>query len=148
MENHVWEGHVGEGGDTEVSKPVKPLWVHGLPLEDFTVEVSMIVKVLQSVHSVHFFSEILLGVPQPFQVLSFDLERESFVLINRSILNFIELVKLPLENHEVSSSLSVKVNHVLLEFFKGVNNLEEVFVGQKESIVSSLNLGDNFFNRV
>jgi hypothetical protein len=70
------------------------------------------------------------------------------VLINRSILNFIELVKLPLEDHEVSSSLSVKVNHVLLEFFKGVNNLEEVFVGQKESIVSSLNLGDNFFNRV
>lgn len=46
MENHVWEGHVGEGRDTEVSKPVKPLWVHGLSLEDFTVEVSMVVKVL------------------------------------------------------------------------------------------------------
>jgi hypothetical protein len=72
----------------------------------------MVVKVFQSVDSVHFLSEILLCVPQPFQVLSFNFERESLMLVNGSILNFVELVKLPLEHHEVSSSLSVKINNV------------------------------------
>jgi hypothetical protein len=112
MENHMRKCHVSECGDAEVPTSVELFRVHRLSLEDFTVEVSMVVKVFQSVDSVHFFSEILLGVPQPFQVLSFNFERESLMLVNGSILNFVELIKLPLEHHEVSSSLSVKINNV------------------------------------
>ena len=90
----------------------------------------------------------MLGIPQPLQVFSFNLERESLVLINGSILNFVKLVKLPLEDHEVSSSLSVKVYNVLLEFLESVNNLKEVLIGQKEPVVSGLNLLDNCLNGV
>lgn len=70
------------------------------------------------------------------------------MLVNRAILNFVQLVKLPLEHHEVSSGLSVKVYYVLLEFLKGVNNFEEVLVGQEEPVISDLNLLDNCFDWV
>jgi len=56
------------------------------------------------------------------------------------------LIQLPLENNEVSSSLSVKVNNGGLEFLKSVNNLKEVFVLQEESVISLTNLVDNGFN--
>ena len=144
----MWEVHVGKSGYTEVSKTVKPLWIHSFSLEYFAVKVGMCSKVLQSIDSIHFFGEVLLSVPQPFQVLSFNLERESLMLINRSILNFIQLVKLPLENHEVSTSLSIKIDDVLLEFFKGVNDLKEVLVCQKEPVISGFDFVNDFFNRV
>mgnify|MGYP001166987143 CR=1 FL=1 len=70
------------------------------------------------------------------------------MLINGSILNFIQLVKLPLENHEVSPSLSIKIDDVLLEFFKGVNDLKEVLVSQKEPIISGFNFLNDFLDRV
>lgn len=70
------------------------------------------------------------------------------MLVDRAILNFIQLVELPLENHEVSSSLGVEVDNVLLEFLQSINDLEEVLVGQEEPVVSGLNLFDDCFNRV
>ena len=63
-----------------------------------------------------------------------------------SILNFIELIKLSLENDEISSSLSIEVNNILLEFFKSINNLKEVSVWEEESVVFFLNLGDDILN--
>ena len=70
------------------------------------------------------------------------------MLVDRAILNFVQLVELPFENHEVSASLGVEVDHVLLEFLQSVNDLEEVLVGQEEPVVSDLNLLDDCFNRV
>lgn len=68
------------------------------------------------------------------------------MLFDWSILNFIELIKLSLENDEISSSLSIEVNNILLEFFKSINNLKEVSVWEEESVVSSFNLGDDILN--
>jgi len=68
------------------------------------------------------------------------------VLFDWSILNFIELIKLSLENDEISSSLSIEVNNILLEFFKSINDLKEVSVWKEESVVSSFNLGDDILN--
>lgn len=68
------------------------------------------------------------------------------MLFDWSILNFIELIKLSLENDEISSSLSIEVNNILLEFFKSINDLKEVSVWEEESVVSSLNLGDDILN--
>lgn len=68
------------------------------------------------------------------------------MLFDWSILNFIELIKLSLENDEISSSLSIEVNNILLEFFKSINDLKEVSVWEEESVVSSFNLGDDILN--
>ena len=68
------------------------------------------------------------------------------MLFDWSILNFIELIKLSLENDEISSSLSIEVNNILLEFFKSINDLKEVSVWKEESVVSSFNLGDDILN--
>lgn len=65
MKNHLRERHISEGGDTEVTETVKPLRVHSLPLENFTVEVGMGGEIIQSVHSIHLLGEILLSVPKP-----------------------------------------------------------------------------------
>lgn len=68
------------------------------------------------------------------------------MLFDWSILNFIELIKLSLENDEISSSLSIEVYNILLEFFKSINDLKEVSVWEEESVVSSFNLGDDILN--
>merc|ERR1711865_133171 len=117
------EVSVRESSNTEVCETIKLLWVHCFSSENFTFKVGMSVKVFEGVSSIHFFREILLSVPKPFKVLSFNLERESLMLLHRSILNFIELIKLSFENNEVSSSLRIKINNILLEFFEGIHDL-------------------------
>jgi len=54
------------------------------------------------------------------------------MLIDRSILNLIELIELSFENHEISSCLSIQINDVALEFLYSVNNFEEVLMAQEE----------------
>ena len=117
------EVDVRKGSNTEVSETVKFLWVHGLSSENLSFKVSMSIKIFKCVGSVHFLREILLSVPKPFKVLSFNLEREGLMLLHRSILNFIKLIKLSFENDEVSSSLRIKINNILLEFFEGIDDL-------------------------
>jgi hypothetical protein len=51
------------------------------------------------------------------------------------------------ENDEISSSLSVEVNNILLEFFKSINDLIEVSACEEESRVSCFNLGDGILNK-
>jgi len=70
----------------------------------------------------------LIGVVKPFQVLSLDLEGESFMLLDRSVLDFIKLVELSLENDEVTTSLRIKIDNLLLELFESIYDLKEILV--------------------
>jgi hypothetical protein len=56
------------------------------------------------------------------------------------------LVKLSLENDEISSSFTVEVNNLGLEFLEGIDNLQEVIVCQEESVISFFNFGNDGFN--
>jgi len=78
--------------------------------------------------------------------LSLHFERESLVLIHRSVLDFVESVQLALENNKVTSFLSVEVNSSLLELLKSVDDLKEVLVLQEELVIASVNLSDDLLN--
>lgn len=69
------------------------------------------------------------------------------MLFNGSILNFIKLVELSFENDKISPSLGIKINNILLEFFEGINDLQEIFVLKEEWIVSLFDFRNDFFNR-
>ena len=56
------------------------------------------------------------------------------------------MVKLPLEEDEVFASLRLSVHKSVLEFFKGVNDFEEVLLLQEECIIFSFSLF--YFQRI
>jgi hypothetical protein len=128
MECQLWEESISHAGETEVAKSVNLLWVHHFSFEYLTFKGSMGFKIFDGACTVHFLGEILIGVVKPFQILSLDLEGESFMLLDRSVLDFIKLVELSLENDEVTTSLRIKIDNLLLELFESINDLKEILV--------------------
>lgn len=62
------------------------------------------------------------------------------MLLHRSVLDFIKLVKLSLENIEVAALLGIKINIELLVFLKGVDNFVELWLVQEESVILQYNV--------
>ena len=56
---------VGSTGKTEESESLKLHWVHLLALEYQSSKIALMIKIVQSVNSDHFFCEILIGVVEP-----------------------------------------------------------------------------------
>ena len=50
------------------------------------------------------------------------------MLLDRSVLDFIKLIELSLENDEVTTSLRIKIDNLLLELFESINDLKEILV--------------------
>lgn len=136
MESNMWEESISHTSETEVAKSMNFLRVHHFSLEYLTLEGSVLLKIFDGACTVHFLGEILIGVIKPFQVLSLDLEGESFMLLDRSVLDFIKLVELSLENDEVTTSLRIKINNLMLELFKGIHDLKEILLREEELIIA------------
>ena len=68
------------------------------------------------------------------------------MLLDRSILDFIKLIELSLENDEVTTSLGIKIDNLLLELFESINDLKEILVCQEESVIAVINFGDDLLN--
>lgn len=83
----------------------------------------------------HFLNKILIGIIHPFKVLTFNLEGESIVLFNGPVLDFIELIKLSLENIEVTTLLCIKINILILISLKSINYFVELGLGQEVGVV-------------
>lgn len=98
--------------------------------------------------SSHFTLEVFAGLCEVLEVFSFNFERECLVLVDRSVSNFVDFVELTLENDEVSSFLGIEVNFAILIFIKGVDDLQEMFSGKEELVVSVVNFGFDLFNWV
>jgi len=92
--------------------------------------------------------EVFAGLCEVLEVFSFNFERECLVLVDRSVSNFVDFVELTLENDEVSSFLGIEVNFAILIFIKGVDDLQEMFSGKEELVVSVVNFGFDLFNWV
>jgi len=146
MECKLWEESISHAGETEVAKSVNFLWVHHFSLKDLTFERRMGLEIFDGACTVHFLGEILIGVVEPFQVLSLDLEGESFMLLDRSVLDFIKLIELSLENNEVTTSLRIKINNLLLELFESIYDLKEILVCEEESIIAFINFLDDLLD--
>lgn len=146
MESKLWEESISHTSESEVAKSMNFLWVHHFSLENLTLEGSVLLEIFDGACTVHFLGEVLIGVVEPFQVLSLDLEGKSFMLLHRSVLDFIKLVELSLENDEVTTSLSIKINNLLLEFFEGIYDLKEILVGEEESVIAVTDFGDDLLN--
>ena len=58
------------------------------------------------------------------------------MLLDRSVLDFIKLVELSLENDEVTTSLRIKINNLMLELFKGIHDLKEILLSQEELVIA------------
>ena len=82
VHDHVWEVHVSEASESEVSETSQLCWAHGFSCEDLPLQVGMSVQVLQGIGSVHFFAKVLLGVVKPFKIFSLNLEGECLVLLS------------------------------------------------------------------
>lgn len=68
------------------------------------------------------------------------------MLLDRSVLDFIKLIELSLKNDEVTTSLSIKINNLLLELFEGIYDLKEILVSEEESVIAFINFGDDLLN--
>ena len=88
----------------------------------------------------HLLNVSEIGIVQPFQVLSFDVEGVEFVFVNAAASYLVKLVELSLKQDEVTSLGRVLIEHALLEFLKGVNDLEEVAMAKEEIVVTQLTL--------
>ena len=69
--------------------------------------------------------EILISIVEPFEVLTLDLEWESFMFLQIPILNFIELIQLPLEYVELSTFFSIQIQELLI-LLQSVDNFIEL----------------------
>jgi hypothetical protein len=106
------------------------------------------IAIINGILSRKLLNKANIGIIKPFEVLSFDVERECIMFINRPVLDFIDLIKLSFENNKVSALLRIQVNNLSLKLFKSIYNLKEVTVFKEEAIVSLLDLLDNVFDWV
>ena len=119
----MWEHHPGSTSEAEIAETMQSCWVQKFSLEYVSSKVDMIFQIRYCICSIQFLAEIFPGVVDPLKVLSFDFKRVSFMLIDRSVLDLVQLIELSLEDHEVTSWLGVKVNNIVLELFKSINYL-------------------------
>ena len=68
------------------------------------------------------------------------------MLLDRSVLDFIKLIELSLENDEVTTSLSIKIDNLMLELFESIYDLKEILVSEEESVIAVFNFGDDILN--
>jgi hypothetical protein len=106
------------------------------------------IAIINGILSRKLLNKANIGIIKPFEVLSFDVERECIMFINRPVLDFIDLIKLSFENNKVSALLRIQVNNLSLKLLKSIYNLKEVTVFKEEAIVSLLDLLDNVFDWV
>ena len=69
------------------------------------------------------------------------------MLPDTAVLDFVQFIKLSLEQNEVSALLAFGVDHRLLKFFKCVNNLKEVAMLEEVLVVFGFSFRDDGFNR-
>lgn len=138
VHHHIWVVGISESCKSKSSKAFELGWVHLLPLKDKVAEGASVTKIIQSIDSHHFFCEVLVCVEKPFQILSFNLEGESFVLFDGSMLDLIELIELLLEYVKVTALLCVKINVELLILLERVDYFVELRLIKEESVVPDL----------
>lgn len=131
----VWPVGVGCASQAEVSESLQLNWIHGFALEDKAAEVCLMVEIFESVGSDDFLIKVLVGVVEPLEIFTLNLEREGFVLLNRPVLDLIQLIQLPLKNVVVAALLSVQIDIHLLIFFECVNNFVELWLAQEQRVV-------------
>ena len=92
--------------------------------------------ILQGIHSHHFFAKVLVGIVEPFEILTLNNERESIVLLDGPVLDFVELVKLSLKHIEIPSLLGVKINVHFLIALKGVHDFVKLWLVEEISVIT------------
>ena len=58
------------------------------------------------------------------------------MLIHRPVLHFIQGIELALEHDEVSSCLTLEIDHTLLELLESINNFQEIPLFEEELVVT------------
>lgn len=97
-------------------------------------------QVVEIVNSLDFSDVVKVGVVKPSEVLTLELEGESVVLIDRSVLHLVHLVKLALEEDELFARLRLAVDDACLVLLEGVDDFHEVALGHEESVVFGITL--------
>ena len=108
----------------------------------------MSIAIINGILSGKLLNKANISVIKPFEVLSFDVERECIMFFNRPVLDFIDLIKLSFENDEVTALLRIQVDNLVLKLLKSIHNLKEVTVSKEEAVVSLLDLLDDVFDWV
>ena len=108
----------------------------------------MSIAIINGILSGKLLNKANIGIIKPFEVLSFDVERECIMFFNRPVLDFIDLIKLSFENDEVTALLRIQVDNLVLKLLKSIHNLKEVTVSKEEAVVSLLDLLDDVFDWV
>ena len=106
------------------------------------------IAIINGILSGKLLNKANIGIIKPFEVLSFDVERECIMFFNRPVLDFIDLIKLSFENDEVTALLRIQVDNLVLKLLKSIHNLKEVTVSKEEAVVSLLDLLDDVFDWV
>ena len=106
------------------------------------------IAIINGILSGKLLNKANISVIKPFEVLSFDVERECIMFFNRPVLDFIDLMKLSFENDEVTALLRIQVDNLVLKLLKSIHNLKEVTVSKEEAVVSLLDLLDDVFDWV
>ena len=106
------------------------------------------IAIINGILSGKLLNKAKIGIIKPFEVLSFDVERECIMFFNRPVLDFIDLIKLSFENDEVTALLRIQVDNLVLKLLKSIHNLKEVTVSKEEAVVSLLDLLDDVFDWV
>ena len=71
----------------------------------------MSIAIINGILSGKLLNKANISVIKPFEVLSFDVERECIMFFNRPVLDFIDLIKLSFENDEVTALLRIQVDN-------------------------------------
>ena len=108
----------------------------------------MSIAIINGILSGKLLNKANIGIIKPFEVLSFDVERECIMFFNRPVLDFIDLIKLSFENDEVTALLRIQVDNLVLKLLKSIHNLKEITVSKEEAVVSLLDLLDDVFDWV
>ena len=127
-------GHVKVGcsGNTPSSETVHSLSVHELGLKNAAFEGAVGNHCVEEGDLLHLTDVILVGFIEPCEVLALKFRGELVVLVNRSILDLVHLVKLALKEDKLLSRFGLGVDDALLVLLESVDDLHEVALGHEE----------------